>query len=379
MNKLQEPDLDFIRHVKKAGGADLKKCYQCATCSVVCELSPEHKPFPRKEMIWASWGQKDRLIKDPDVWLCHQCNDCTAHCPRGARPGDVLAAVRSYVFNENSFPRFMGRALATPRALPILFLVPILVIGAIMLGFADFEAVDMSMGAAVDYNNFIRHGWIEGLFIAGNVLIFSFAAIGLKRFWKGLKETFPDHQGPGFISSAILATKEIITHENFNKCVTNKPRAYAHFLVLFGFLGSMATAGLALLWTVALGHHSPIDLPNLIKVLGTVSGLMLLVGLGIIFVRRFGDRDRIGANGYSDWLFLYILAVVGFTGLILQFLRMGGLAAAAYITYFIHLVFVFFLLWYAPYSKFAHMFYRTLAMIYARGINRKPKSIQQAA
>jgi quinone-modifying oxidoreductase subunit QmoC len=373
VNKLQEPDLDFIRYVKKAGGADLKKCYQCATCSVVCELSPEHKPFPRKEMIWAAWGQKDRLIKDPDVWLCHQCNDCTTHCPRGARPGDVLAAVRSYVFNENSFPRFMGRALASPKALPILFLVPIIVIGAIMFGFADFDAVDMSMGAAVDYNNFIRHGWTEGLFIGGNILIFAFAAVGLIRFWKGLKESFPDSEGPGFIPSAIKAVKEIITHENFGKCVTNKPRQYAHFMVLFGFLGSMATAGLALLWTVVLGHHSPIDLPNLIKVLGTVSGLALLIGLAIIFIRRFGDRDKIGANGYSDWLFLYILAAVGFTGLILQFLRMGGLAAAAYITYFIHLVFVFFLLWYAPYSKFAHMFYRTLAMIYAKSIDRKPR------
>ncbi|HDS00429.1 MAG TPA: hypothetical protein ENO22_15260 [candidate division Zixibacteria bacterium] len=376
VKKLQEPDLDFIRYVKKAGGADLNKCYQCATCSVVCELSPDHKPFPRKEMIWASWGQKERLIKDPDVWLCHQCNDCTVHCPRGARPGDVLAAVRSYVFSENSYPRFMGRALASPKALPILLLVPILVIGAIMLGFADFEAVDMGLGAAVDYNNFIPHGWIEGLFITGNVLILAFAAVGLIRFWRGLKETFPDQEVPGFIPSAILAVKEIITHENFNKCVTNKARAYAHFMVLFGFLGSMATAGLALLWTVVLGHHSPIDLPNLIKVVGSVSGLMLLIGLGIIFVRRFADRDRVGANGYSDWLFLYVLAIVGFTGLILQFLRMGGLAAAAYITYFIHLVFVFFLLWYAPYSKFAHMFYRTLAMIYARGINRRPKSLR---
>lgn len=372
MNKIQEPDLDFIRYVKRAGGEDLKKCYQCAACSAVCELAPEDKPFPRKEILWAAWGQKDKLMKDPDVWLCHQCNDCTIHCPRGARPGDILAAVRTYVFSENSFPKFMGRALASPKALPLLFLLPIVVIGAIMFGFADFHLVDMSMGASVDYNNFIRHGWIEGLFITGNVIIFLFAAVGLLRFWNGLKTTFPDKKGPGFISSTIKAFIDIATHKNFNMCITNKPRAYAHFLILFGFIGSMATAGLALLWTVALGNHSPIDLPNLIKVLGTVSGSMLLIGLIIVFARRFGDKDKIGANGYSDWLFLYVLAAVGVTGLALQFLRMGGLASVAYITYFIHLVFVFFLLWYAPYSKFAHMFYRTLAIIYANSIDRKP-------
>ena len=268
----------------------------------------------------------------------------------------------------------MGKALATPKALPILFLIPIIVIGAIMFAFADFDAVDMSMGAAVDFDNFIKHGWTEGLFIFGNVVIFAFAAVGLSRFWKGLKQSFPDKKGDGFIPSAIKAFMEIASHERFNSCVTNKPRAIAHFLVLFGFIGSMATAGLALLWTVALGHHSPIDLPNLIKVLGTVSGLMMLIGLGIIIARRVNNADKIGANGYADRLFLYILIIVAFTGLILQFLRMAGLASVAYITYFIHLVFVFFLLWYAPYSKFAHMFYRTLAIVYAKSIHREPQT-----
>ncbi len=53
------PDLGFIKDLQALGGGDLKKCYQCATCSVVCPISPETKPYPRKEMIAASWGLKD--------------------------------------------------------------------------------------------------------------------------------------------------------------------------------------------------------------------------------------------------------------------------------------------------------------------------------
>ena len=46
---LIEPDLGFIREIKQAGGDTLKNCFQCATCSVVCALSPDEKPYPRVE------------------------------------------------------------------------------------------------------------------------------------------------------------------------------------------------------------------------------------------------------------------------------------------------------------------------------------------
>ena len=70
-----DPDLDFIKKLKESGGDTLKKCMQCANCSVACPLSPDSKPFPRKEMIWAGWGLRDKLAANPDVWMCHQCND----------------------------------------------------------------------------------------------------------------------------------------------------------------------------------------------------------------------------------------------------------------------------------------------------------------
>ena len=83
---LIEPDSAFIQEVLTCGGSELKKCFQCATCSSVCELSGNGANFPRRLMIEAQWGLKEKVLADPAIWLCHNCGDCTVNCPRGAGP-----------------------------------------------------------------------------------------------------------------------------------------------------------------------------------------------------------------------------------------------------------------------------------------------------
>jgi len=363
-----EPDLDFIQHIQRAGGETLKKCYQCATCSTVCELSPAERPFPRKEMIWAQWGMKDRLVSDPDVWLCHQCNDCSTRCPRDARPGDVLAAVRDYIYASFTFPRFMGRALATPAMLPLLLLVPMLIVGALI---GINMAVDgTSLAWYFDNDDvllteFIPSGFVEVLFIAGNLLIFAIAAVGLYRFWRGLNHDAAHPTGLAFIPALIQTLLEIAGHRRFGQCGQNRPRQFAHLLVMYGFIAAGITAGLALV-RLLLDYHGPIDLPNPIKILGAVSGVMILVGSGWMVLRRVSRSDDVGADGYPDRLFLYMVFLLGLTGMLSWLLRWAGIGEIAYPMYYIHIVVVFFVLWYMPYSKFAHMLYRTLAMVWAR-------------
>lgn len=364
-----DPDLKFIKEIKAAGGETLKNCYQCATCSVVCKLSPAQSAFPRKEMLWAEWGLKDRLLSDPDVWLCHQCNDCSTHCPRGAKPGDVLAAVREYAFKQFAFPGFMGKALASKGALLPLLLVPALILFALLMlihgGSFNF------LNHPVDFAEFFPHIYLEIFFIGGNILIFAFAAIGLYRFWRGLTHSSARHEGHGFIPSAIAALVELLFHRKFYDCEANKPRALAHILVFGGFIGAMITAGLAVGLTAIIPLiESPIDLPNPVKILGVLSGAAMIIGGSMMIIRRLNDTENTEKNGYADWLFLNMLFLTGLTGLLTYVSRLIGIPAAAYIVYFIHLVIVFFLLWYAPYSKFAHMFYRTLAITWAKSKGR---------
>lgn len=383
--RLVEPDLAFIREVKGAGGETLKKCYQCATCSTVCNLSPDDRPFPRKEMLMASWGQSTELMKDPDVWLCYQCNDCTTYCPRGARPGDVLAAVRSFAYKHFSFPSFMGRALATPKALPLLLLVPVIILIACIVLTAPRAAdgrYEFMVSNFIDFNLFLPHSSVDALFVFGNIIIFIFAAVGFLRFWRMLRTDGRDRK-ISFGRALGQTLKEIFYHTKFRDCGANHPRAIGHMLVLFGFIGAMITTALVLVF-VFIPHYLellgaenlesffevPIDLPHPVKMLGALSGLALLIGGGLLIYRRWKNRDEVGANGYADYLFLYVIFFTGLTGMLSWLVRISELAMVAYAIYFVHILCVYFLLWYMPYSKFAHMFYRSLAIIHARSIGR---------
>ena len=69
-------------------------------------------------------------------------------------------------------------------------------------------------------------------------------------------------------------------------------------------------------------------------------------------------------SSYYDNLFLYIVFGVGLTGILSMLARYADLKMIGYPIYYVHLVLVFVLLIYSPYSKFAHFVYRTVALIH---------------
>jgi sulfate adenylyltransferase len=75
----------------------------------------------------------------------------------------------------------------------------------------------------------------------------------------------------------------------------------------------------------------------------------------------------VGLSGFAVEAFRFVAEGAAAPG---TYAHEGGLAVPAYGVYFVHLVLVFGLLVYLPYSKFAHMWYRTVAMIYAEHTGR---------
>ena len=379
------PDLQFVNAIIKGGGESLKKCYQCATCSVVCNLTPSDNPFPRKEMIYAQWGLKDKLFGNPDIWLCHQCSDCTAYCPRGAKPGEVLNAVRKMSIERYSVPGFMGKAVGNPGALGLLLAVPVVIFLMILggLGHLNLESIRNEAGD-IAYSSLIKSYFIDGVFVP----IFFFAvvslAIGVSRYWKDMvRATGVKPQGS--ITSAITATiGDILTHKRFEMCNVTQSRKLAHMLVFFSFIGLAITTAWAVLYLYgyeimhAMGKTpypwllgpSPYPLTDPVKWLANISAIGLMFGISLVMNNRMKNQEKAGKGGYYDWLLIYIIFAVMATGILSELFRLADLALLSYLIYFSHLVVVFFLFAYAPFSKMAHMLYRATAMVFAKATER---------
>lgn len=369
---LVEPDRKFIKQVMDLGGESLKKCYQCAACSVVCNLSLDNKPFPRKEMIWAQWGLKDKLLRDPDVWLCHQCNDCSIYCPRGAEPGDVLAAIRNYSFMHYAFPKFMGKAMGNIKYLPFLFAIPLVLL---MVVLSITGNLTIPPGQIV-YSKFIPHIYIEIIFLTFTSLALVSAAVGLWRFWKDINENSNPLNSLRMLGKRSLlidifsALVEILRHNKFKDCEVNKMGYYAHLAVFYGFIGLGITTTAVFLGIYLFGKNPPWSLSSWVKILGNLSALALFIGCTIHIYKRLVEKDKVGESTYYDWVFIWVLYATTISGILTEGARLANIAILAYPLYLTHLIFIFFLLVYAPYSKFAHLIYRSVAMVYSKSMIR---------
>jgi quinone-modifying oxidoreductase subunit QmoC len=372
---LIEPDLNFIKEVGALGGEDLKKCYQCATCSVACPISPDTKPFPRKEMIAASWGLKDKLVGNADIWLCHNCGDCSVRCPREAKPGDVLAAVRAYTISEYARPKALARAMKNPRMLPVLLGIPavsFLVLG-IISGLLDLTP-DLSEG--IKHHKFFSTWLVDVHMVPAAIFAVTVFALGLKRFLgdihrnalaegKTTKETI---EVGGFIAALLKVIPTILRHSKFSQCTENKDREIAHLLTLWGFIGLFIVT--SILFLIMYGSyllpegplHGPWSQLNPIKWVANISAVALIVGTSLMIKNRRSKKDQ--TSGYWDWYLVYLVFGLGVTGMAANLSRLAGWAVVTFGIYYIHLILVFALIAYLPFTKLSHLVYRTVAMAY---------------
>jgi len=347
---------NVLAEIKKLGAFDLEACYSCGTCSAICPLSKDAVSFPRRMIRYAVLGLEKRILAAPEPWLCYHCGECSDSCPRQAEPAALMMALRRFATRRYSLGRVADAIYSSLASVFTWLLLSVAALVAILLA----REPNMNL-EKVDFLSFISLANIHDAGIGLSAFIVLAAAIQLWILYRNL------HSGSGAAAfkakkagvSAWKALSESVMQKRFGECADDKLRRLAHMGVSWGFMG-MFLATLVILGV----DYNILPLPRWVSlVIGSASGVACSLGLGYYFYLRLKGKTAVGRYSHpSDWVFLLLLALSILSGYVMLFFRFMNLPMAAYWTFAFHLVVVFDLLVTFPFSKFAHVIYRPVAI-----------------
>jgi quinone-modifying oxidoreductase, subunit QmoC len=284
-----------------------------------------------------------------------------------------MKAVRKMHIEATCWPGFLGKLVGEPSLFVLAMGIPVVVVLLLVYFLNGFN---FSAPSPVNYGAFINYVPIQIIYTLALVFAVVSLVISLKRYWNSLEAGNPiEVQGArkGFVPSLIEALKEILPHTTFKDCEANNIRYAAHLLTFWGMIGLFVTTAIVA-FNIDILHLKPPSQNGpgtvAIKILGNVSAVAFILGLVIMTVRRLTVPDEAGSSAYFDWLFLFVIAGAGLTGLITELVRWSGSTSGAYFFYMVHLMFVLALLLYLPFLKFAHLGYRTVAIAWGKSVGR---------
>ena len=272
-------------------------------------------------------------------------------------------------------PNFSGEWVKDPKKLPLLLAIPVVVflVLGLLTGLLDFTPG----GGEVVPDHFFSTWLVDMIFIPLSIWVVAVFALGLKRFIRDIHEnaiaegkTDKFELNPqGFVQALIRVLPRILRHDRFRECGENQERSTAHLLVFYGFIALFIVTSIFFVFLYVLQIPGPYSQLNPVKWLANLGGIALIVG-GILMITNRQAKADTQVTSYKDWLLIGLVLGLGTTGLLTEIIRLTGLAGLTYFLYFVHLMIVFFLFAYLPFSKLAHLVYRTAAMAYAEYANR---------
>ncbi|MFL5280716.1 MAG: tricarballylate utilization 4Fe-4S protein TcuB [Rhodopila sp.] len=352
---------------------EMEICNACRYCEGFCAVFPAVEL--RREF---SAGDLSYLAN-----LCHNCRGCYYACQYapphewGVNVPHTLAEVRAQSYAEYAWPAAF--AAAFNRNGTVVSLVTALGIALVLFLSIQLNSAANFWGAhPVVENSFytIIPLWAM-LGVASATFAFSLVALflGLRAFWRdaGTREKLTP-------ATVGLALYDIFTLKNLggggNGCNDNSEafsmrRRRLHHAMFYGFLLCLASTCTAFVYHTFYDWQAPYPLLSVPVVLGSVGGVMMVIGTIGLFAMKLVDdpmpsvRRLVG----GDVALLLLLALIALTGLVLLAVRSTGAMGLALS---VHLGFILAFFIVAPYSKMVHGLYRSAAL-FRRAAERNMK------
>ncbi|MCV2394222.1 4Fe-4S dicluster domain-containing protein [Actinotalea sp. M2MS4P-6] len=376
-------NIDLMGDLQKFGAADVNACFSCGNCTAICPLSDNDATFPRRVIRYAQVGLTDELLGSKELWTCYHCGLCSDSCPTQADPGEFMAAARRYAIASYE-PTGLARVLYTKPVIGTVIAVLVAAFFAtFMLTQADLGGIDAPELALFD---FVPNDVVHWLGIVVMAAMFLAGAWGVVRMVRAIGKrdgvTLKDTVGSGAAWKRTLGAVwdslgiESLGQKRFrDDCHDDQEveplwrrRWLVHALTIWGFLGlfgaTLIDYGLELLGIKETGTPIPLWYPS--RALGTVAGLSLMYGVTVFMIGRWKKWSTAQADSKgSDWLFLSLLWITGFTGFVIEVaLYMSAPPAWGYWVFLVHVAVAMELMLMLPFTKFAHAMYRPVALFF---------------
>ena len=364
-------DPGFRGELAEYGADMLAKCMHCGNCTAICSLTSEENWFPRRVIRYAQLGLKDRILSEKDIWLCYYCGDCSRTCPRQVEPGELMAAMRRYAIAQYDATGIASLMYRKPWLNAVVFVLLSLFFTALLLARAG------QAGGLPPFFDWVPFEWIHdtgvALFVVVGIALLWGVLSMVRRILAALRLRDPDIVWKrGQLGNAVAwAVGESLRQKRYASCHQDDPYVlplpwyrqpwFLHAMILWGFLGLLAATTLDFLFKEP-GSYVPLWYP--IRLLGTVSGLVCLVGTAATLWRRIGKPDNYyGNTKFSDWFLLVLLLATVLTGFLAELVVYVSLGTPVdRFLFLVHVVLAMDLIVLLPLTKFAHAVYRPLAL-----------------
>jgi len=142
-----------------------------------------------------------------------------------------------------------------------------------------------------------------------------------------------------------------------------------HFLTVWGFLALFAATLIHYGSDIIGLQGAAVGVVALVaRLVGTVGGVAMMYGVTWFMINR---KQKVSAaaqhSAPSDWLFLWMLWITGLTGFIIEvslYLPQDHPQPWAYVLFLVHVAIAMELVLFLPFTKFAHVMYRPVALFF---------------
>ncbi len=290
----------------------------------------------------------------------------------------ILAEARIETYQRWSWPELLARAfkkrgitiaLAAAVAAAVMALSLLLIPGDALFG------VHLAPGAFYEVVPYIA------MVVGGLILSVYALAVwtrGGARFWSDTRSVLRGPGGLPALASALSAALGVRYLQGGgpgcfypDERPSSMRRVY-HSLTFWGLLSDFVATTLAFIYQDLFHRLPPYALTSAPVIFGTVGGVALIVGTcGLLWIKMRSDREPEDSSAVGmDYVFLVTLCLTALTGMLTLIFRATTAMGSMLV---VHLALIAALFITAPYGKFVHFVYRSLALIRYELEQRQPQ------